>query len=101
MTVHSLTLCPVMLLRAPFCDWRPPPFRKIPSVLLVQNIWRLLTLVTVVSTATIPEELQCVYLPIITQSECEAVYPDAITENMLCAGVRQGGADTCQVRKIL
>ncbi|XP_062996662.1 anionic trypsin-like [Elgaria multicarinata webbii] len=53
-------------------------------------------LVTVVSTATIPEEMQCAYVDIIPQAECEAAYPDAITENMLCAGVKGGGVDSCQ-----
>ncbi|XP_053123542.1 trypsin-like [Hemicordylus capensis] len=45
---------------------------------------------------TIPDELQCAYLNIIPQRECEEAYPDAITENMLCAGRREGGVDSCQ-----
>ncbi|XP_066494897.1 trypsin-like [Tiliqua scincoides] len=44
----------------------------------------------------IPVELQCAYLIIVSQRECEEVYPDAITPNMICAGWREGGADSCQ-----
>ncbi|XP_054854864.1 kallikrein-14-like [Eublepharis macularius] len=45
---------------------------------------------------TIPEKLQCAYLNIVSQGECERVYPDAITNNMLCAGEREGNVDSCQ-----
>ncbi|XP_044290740.1 trypsin-like isoform X2 [Varanus komodoensis] len=52
--------------------------------------------ITAASTATIPEELQCAYIDVISQAECERTYPDAITKNMLCAGVKAGGVDSCQ-----
>ncbi|KAJ6650603.1 hypothetical protein lerEdw1_005727, partial [Lerista edwardsae] len=49
----------------------------------------------------IPTELQCAYLIIMPQKECEEEYPDAITPNMVCAGWREGGTDSCQVRKTM
>ncbi|XP_060113618.1 kallikrein-11-like [Heteronotia binoei] len=45
---------------------------------------------------TIPETLQCAYLHIVPQGICESVYPDAITNNMLCAGEGDGSVDSCQ-----
>ncbi|XP_073331571.1 serine protease 27-like [Pagrus major] len=39
--------------------------------------------------------LQEVNLPIVGNSECKCFYPE-LTENMICAGLRAGGRDTCQ-----
>ncbi|XP_056298851.1 transmembrane protease serine 9-like [Pseudoliparis swirei] len=38
--------------------------------------------------------LQEVNLPIVGNNECECTYP-GITENMICAGFREGGKDAC------
>ncbi|OCT73578.1 anionic trypsin-2 [Xenopus laevis] len=44
-----------------------------------------------------PDKLQCVNLSTVSNSECQACYPeDDITENMLCAGNMAGGKDTCK-----
>uniref|UniRef100_A0A8C4YN18 Peptidase S1 domain-containing protein n=1 Tax=Gopherus evgoodei TaxID=1825980 RepID=A0A8C4YN18_9SAUR len=42
--------------------------------------------------------MQCADLYSISQARCQASYSGRITENMLCAGVEQGGIGTCQVR---
>jgi secreted trypsin-like serine protease len=45
-----------------------------------------------------PDELYEVQVPIVDQSTCEFVYGsigDDITGNMLCAGLPQGGKDSC------
>ncbi|KYO34940.1 kallikrein-14 [Alligator mississippiensis] len=47
-------------------------------------------------TPTYPDALQCAWLKVIPQWTCRRAYPDTITDNMLCAGVEQGGTDTCQ-----
>jgi len=43
--------------------------------------------------------LQEVYVPILSNSECrESKYPsNRITNNMMCAGYKDGGKDSCQV----
>lgn len=43
-----------------------------------------------------PQTLQEVSVPIVSNSDCNAAY-GSITENMLCAGLSQGGKDSCQV----
>ncbi|KAL7875128.1 hypothetical protein SRHO_G00060980 [Serrasalmus rhombeus] len=40
--------------------------------------------------------LQCLDLPVIARSDCEASYTGQITENMFCAGFMEGGKDSCQ-----
>ncbi|KAM4650813.1 trypsin-like isoform 2-T2 [Discoglossus pictus] len=48
-------------------------------------------------TETYPDVLQCANVTIVSQSCCQEKNPDElITDNMLCAGVREGGIDTCQ-----
>lgn len=50
---------------------------------------------------SISHSLQEVVVPILSNTECRATkYPSRkITDNMLCAGYKQGGKDSCQVRK--
>ncbi|XP_053546009.1 trypsin [Bombina bombina] len=46
---------------------------------------------------TYPDVLQCVNVTTVSGSQCQESYPsDNITDNMLCAGVMEGGKDTCQ-----
>ncbi|KAM4703008.1 trypsin-like [Rhinophrynus dorsalis] len=46
---------------------------------------------------TFPEVLQCVAISAVSQSVCQQSYAtDDITDNMLCAGVMEGGKDSCQ-----
>lgn len=40
--------------------------------------------------------LQEVLVPIITNEECLAVFPGAVTDNMFCAGYKMGKKDACQ-----
>ncbi|XP_059409131.1 trypsin II-P29 [Carassius carassius] len=44
----------------------------------------------------IPNILQEVQIPIVNNSECSKVYGAVITNNMLCAGLNEGGKDSCQ-----
>uniref|UniRef100_A0A3Q3X9Z5 Peptidase S1 domain-containing protein n=1 Tax=Mola mola TaxID=94237 RepID=A0A3Q3X9Z5_MOLML len=43
-----------------------------------------------------PDILQEVEVPVVGNNECECAYPSGITDNMICAGLRQGGKDSCQ-----
>ncbi|CAI9606222.1 unnamed protein product, partial [Staurois parvus] len=44
-----------------------------------------------------PSTLQCVGVETVSASACKEAYPDdVITDNMLCAGIQEGGKDTCQ-----
>ncbi|XP_032068832.1 cationic trypsin-3-like [Thamnophis elegans] len=43
-----------------------------------------------------PDLLQCLNIPVLSQSECIGSYPGAITNNMFCAGYLEGGKDSCQ-----
>lgn len=45
----------------------------------------------------VPLELQEVVLPVLADETCTFVYGNMITSSMFCAGVPQGGKDTCQV----
>ncbi|XDV13476.1 hypothetical protein PO909_001870 [Leuciscus waleckii] len=52
---------------------------------------------TLSSGATsIPNTLQEVQIPIVSNSACNTAYGGGITSNMLCAGVNEGGKDSCQ-----
>lgn len=38
-----------------------------------------------------------VSLPIWTQAECQKVFIERIGDNVICAGAKEGGRDSCQV----
>ncbi|KAF3699712.1 Tryptase [Channa argus] len=43
-----------------------------------------------------PGTLQEVSMPIVSNSDCNSDYNGGITNNMMCAGLPQGGKDSCQ-----
>uniref|UniRef100_A0A8C8SVE2 trypsin n=1 Tax=Pelusios castaneus TaxID=367368 RepID=A0A8C8SVE2_9SAUR len=43
-----------------------------------------------------PAALQCLNVPILSDSACRTAYPGRITNNMFCAGYIEGGKDSCQ-----
>ncbi len=43
-----------------------------------------------------PRNLKKVNVHITDQDECNAAYSGDVTENMICGGEPQGGADSCQ-----
>ena len=45
-----------------------------------------------------PFMLQCLDVPIVHTSDCEAAYPGMISPRMVCAGYMDGGRDACNVR---
>ncbi|XP_056617606.1 trypsin-2-like [Triplophysa dalaica] len=50
---------------------------------------------TMSSTAD-SNKLQCLQIPILSDSDCNNSYPGMITKSMFCAGYLQGGKDSCQ-----
>jgi len=50
------------------------------------------------SPALLPRDLQCANIQVISEDACDRAYGSAVTNNMFCAGVPQGGVDSCQVR---
>uniref|UniRef100_A0A8D0GC49 Peptidase S1 domain-containing protein n=1 Tax=Sphenodon punctatus TaxID=8508 RepID=A0A8D0GC49_SPHPU len=48
-------------------------------------------------TTTSPKPvLYCADITIISPDVCRSIYPRYYTENMVCAGIREGGSDSCQ-----
>ncbi|GAB0200453.1 trypsin-like [Grus japonensis] len=45
---------------------------------------------------TLPRHLICAYVDIIPDATCRRAYPQRVTPNMLCAGVRNQRIDSCQ-----
>uniref|UniRef100_A0A8C4UH40 Peptidase S1 domain-containing protein n=1 Tax=Falco tinnunculus TaxID=100819 RepID=A0A8C4UH40_FALTI len=48
--------------------------------------------------AKLPKNLQCAAIQTFGRDKCTRAYGNAVTPNMFCAGVPQGGIDSCQVR---
>ncbi|XP_025908598.1 kallikrein-14-like, partial [Nothoprocta perdicaria] len=48
--------------------------------------------------AQLPKELQCAGIVAFGRPQCARAYGSSITPNMFCAGVPEGGVDSCQVR---
>ncbi|XP_065108778.1 trypsin I-P1-like [Paramisgurnus dabryanus] len=46
--------------------------------------------------SSLPNKLQEVQIPIVSNTACNKAYSGYITNNMLCAGVTSGGKDSCQ-----
>jgi trypsin len=44
----------------------------------------------------LPDKLQKVDVPLVTQAECNKAYAGKITDRMICAGYTSGGKDSCQ-----
>ena len=71
----------------------------IPSSLL--KLWSFLT--QLFSDGPLPSKMQKVTLPIINNTECELMYEKAgfrehIPHIFICAGYREGGKDSCEVK---
>uniref|UniRef100_A0A674H2Z6 Peptidase S1 domain-containing protein n=1 Tax=Taeniopygia guttata TaxID=59729 RepID=A0A674H2Z6_TAEGU len=47
--------------------------------------------------ARLPRDLQCAQVQTFGPRQCARAYGNAVTPNMFCAGVPQGGVDSCQV----
>uniref|UniRef100_A0A8C3U6M3 Peptidase S1 domain-containing protein n=1 Tax=Catharus ustulatus TaxID=91951 RepID=A0A8C3U6M3_CATUS len=47
--------------------------------------------------AKFPRDLQCAQVQTISPEQCARAYGSAVTRNMFCAGVPQGGVDSCQM----
>uniref|UniRef100_A0A8V5GD50 Uncharacterized protein n=1 Tax=Melopsittacus undulatus TaxID=13146 RepID=A0A8V5GD50_MELUD len=45
---------------------------------------------------TLPRQLICAYVDILPDAACRRAYPQRVTPNMLCAGVRNQRIDSCQ-----
>ncbi|XP_067411474.1 kallikrein-14-like [Emydura macquarii macquarii] len=45
---------------------------------------------------TFSNVLHCTDINTVSAAECQAAYPVAVTDNMLCAGMKEGGQDSCQ-----
>lgn len=44
-----------------------------------------------------PDTIQCADVQLVSRKECERAYPGKITQNMVCAGDKKEGNDSCQV----
>ncbi|KAM6288890.1 LOW QUALITY PROTEIN: kallikrein-8-like, partial [Aegotheles albertisi] len=43
-----------------------------------------------------PEDLRCAKVTIVSEEQCQRIYSNSITSNMVCAGESHGRADSCQ-----
>ncbi|NXA43946.1 KLK15 protein, partial [Eudromia elegans] len=43
-----------------------------------------------------PDTPRCVNISVVANAECQDIYGDIVTEDMLCAGTAEGGKDSCQ-----
>ncbi|XP_039629523.1 trypsin-like [Polypterus senegalus] len=50
---------------------------------------------TLTDGVNMPDRLQCLDLPILSDVECNNAYPGMITSTMVCAGYLEGGKDSC------
>ncbi|XP_050987838.1 trypsin-2-like isoform X4 [Labeo rohita] len=48
------------------------------------------------SSTAYSDKLQCLDIPILSDSDCNNFYPGMITSNMFCAGYPEGGKGSCQ-----
>ncbi|XP_030649802.1 prostasin-like, partial [Chanos chanos] len=48
------------------------------------------------TTLPFPQTLQEVEVPVADTKKCNSVYGGTITDNMICAGLEEGGKDSCQ-----
>ncbi|XP_033013969.1 trypsin-like [Lacerta agilis] len=46
--------------------------------------------------ASFPSVLHCANVTIVDQDVCRSIYPNRISDNMVCAGAMEGGTDACQ-----
>lgn len=46
--------------------------------------------------ASYPERLHQVLVPLVSQQDCQQVHGSDLTDNMVCAGLPEGGKDACQ-----
>ncbi|XP_041601962.1 kallikrein-13 isoform X3 [Vulpes lagopus] len=53
-------------------------------------------LTAALSSVSYPQTLQCANIQLRSDEECRQVYPGKITPNMLCAGTKEGGKDSCE-----
>ena len=66
---------------------------------------RIILTKQIITDGPLPAVLQEVSLPIINNTECEAMYEKAgfrehIPHIFICAGYREGGKDSCEVTRL-
>ncbi|XP_037238054.1 kallikrein-14-like [Falco rusticolus] len=69
-----------------------PPACAPPGATCLVSGWGTVTTPQV----TLPRHLICAYVNILPDAECRRAYPQRVTPNMLCAGVRNKRIDSCQ-----
>jgi secreted trypsin-like serine protease len=63
----------------------------------VDDVLTAVGLGTLASGGALATVLQHVDVPYLTNNQCKTMYPDSwIYENMICAGLEEGGKDSCQ-----
>ncbi|XP_070306505.1 kallikrein-13 isoform X3 [Odocoileus virginianus] len=71
----------------------PAPHHKV-------TMWPLAAAISFLTVAwsgvSYPQTLQCANIELRSDEECRQVYPGKITPNMLCAGTKEGGNDSCE-----